>query len=223
MGSRKQTPSSAGALLTKRSIKPADHNAARVRNNQRRHRERVKNRIEHLEAKLNQTQDELAKALQTIQSLNAEVERCRQTSSCSGAAASAPPSDSTITPAALLRQPAISLKDLETLICKGCKGCNNKGNLSDGGQGPLLGCATDIQALNTEQEDESSMKPQVAGESTTSCKEAFRILAEQNYASLDTPAMRSWLEPGFRRGLSVGEGCRVSNTLLFTLLSYVSS
>lgn len=208
MGPRKQSPA-AGALVTKWSIKPADHNAARVRNNQRRHRERVKSRIENLEAKLAETQAALEEALQTIKDLNAEVEGYRRT---------AP--DTSITPAALLHQSPISFKSLEGLICKCCK---SDGNSSDAGQGPLLGGTAGIDSLSAEHEDESSMRPQVTGESTTCCREAFKMLAEQNYASLDTPAMRAWLEPGFRRGISAGEGCRVTNSLLFALLSHISS
>lgn len=64
--------------VDKWSTKPADHNATRVRNNQRRHRARVKSRIQDLEARLDETNARLERALSTVASLTAELEALRR-------------------------------------------------------------------------------------------------------------------------------------------------
>lgn len=61
--------------VTKWSSKPADHNAVRQRNNQRRHRERVKLHIAQLGSRLEETERELQKALATIERLTAKLDR----------------------------------------------------------------------------------------------------------------------------------------------------
>jgi hypothetical protein len=60
-------------MMSKWSAKPADYKAARLRNNQRRHRERVKCRIAELEARLAVTQLQLEKALARITDLSNEL------------------------------------------------------------------------------------------------------------------------------------------------------
>lgn len=57
------------------SCKPPGHEAARLRENQRRHRARVKGRIAELEAALSNTQTRLDEALQRIDALTAEIHR----------------------------------------------------------------------------------------------------------------------------------------------------
>jgi hypothetical protein len=60
-------------MMSKWSAKRADHKAARLRNNQRRHRERVKCHIAELEARLAATQLQLDKALARITDLSNEL------------------------------------------------------------------------------------------------------------------------------------------------------
>ncbi|KAL2141919.1 hypothetical protein VTI28DRAFT_1804 [Corynascus sepedonium] len=57
------------------SCKPPGHETARLRENQRRHRARVKGRIAELEAALSNTQTKLNEALQRIDALNAKIHR----------------------------------------------------------------------------------------------------------------------------------------------------
>lgn len=59
--------------MIKWSAKPADYQATRLRNNQRRHRERVKDHITGLEARLAETQLQLDKALARISELTEEL------------------------------------------------------------------------------------------------------------------------------------------------------
>ncbi|KAK4243078.1 hypothetical protein C7999DRAFT_18512 [Corynascus novoguineensis] len=72
-------PVSYRTRLHKFSCKPPGHDAARQRENQRRHRARVKNRIAELEASLSSAQSRLNDALKRIESLTAEVERLQHT------------------------------------------------------------------------------------------------------------------------------------------------
>ncbi|SPO04113.1 uncharacterized protein DNG_06796 [Cephalotrichum gorgonifer] len=60
-------------MISKWSVKPADHKAVRIRNNQRRHRERVKNHTATLEARLEETQLQLEKALARVAELTEEL------------------------------------------------------------------------------------------------------------------------------------------------------
>ncbi|KAK1762630.1 hypothetical protein QBC33DRAFT_551609 [Phialemonium atrogriseum] len=66
-------PSSCADMMSKWSAKPADYQATRLRNNQRRHRERVKHHITGLEARLAETQLQLDKALARISELTEEL------------------------------------------------------------------------------------------------------------------------------------------------------
>ena len=61
------------------STKPSGHNAARQRENQRRHRARVKDRIAELESALSGTQSRLDDALRYIERLTGEVQRLQHT------------------------------------------------------------------------------------------------------------------------------------------------
>jgi hypothetical protein len=60
-------------------------------------------------------------------------------------------------------------------------------------------------------------------ESTTRYRDAFRIIAEQNYACLEFSTVCGWLQSGFRQASAEEDGCRVKNNLLFALLDYISS
>jgi len=72
-------PDSYRTRLHKFSCKPPGHDAARQRENQRRHRARVKSRIAELEASLSRAQSSLDDALKQIESLTAEVQRLQHT------------------------------------------------------------------------------------------------------------------------------------------------
>lgn len=68
-----------------------------------------------------------------------------------------------------------------------------------------------------------AIKPPTTAESTTRCRDAYRIIVEQNYADVDQATISQWLQPGFRAPITSGDGCRVENKLLFALLDFVSS
>ncbi|KAH6886781.1 hypothetical protein B0T10DRAFT_549740 [Thelonectria olida] len=64
-------------MMTKWSSKPDDHKVVRLRNNQRRHRKKVKDHIAELESRLAETQLQLDQALARIARLSEELEQAR--------------------------------------------------------------------------------------------------------------------------------------------------
>ena len=64
-------------MMSKWSAKPADYKAARLRNNQRRHRKKVRDHVAELESRLSETQLQLDQALSRIAELSEELPRTR--------------------------------------------------------------------------------------------------------------------------------------------------
>ncbi|KAK0707391.1 Glyoxalase/Bleomycin resistance protein/Dihydroxybiphenyl dioxygenase [Lasiosphaeris hirsuta] len=153
------------SYVQKFSCKPPGHEAARQRENQRRHRARVKTQISELEATLAKTQNQLDDALRCIDSLTAEVERLQHTLQ---------QQDSS-------RQPSFPDGSSESL--------------DPGIDCPLL-------------------PPPSPGESTMTCRDAFSIIRERSVFGLDFDAATEWLQPGFRRAIVPGSGCRVQTHIL---------
>jgi hypothetical protein len=73
------------------------------------------------------------------------------------------------------------------------------------------------------EEDYRHLQPPGPTESTTRCRDAYKIIAQQNFAQLDLSTVHIWLEPGFRGPPIEDDGCRVENQILFALLDYVNS
>jgi hypothetical protein len=59
-------------------------------------------------------------------------------------------------------------------------------------------------------------------ESTTPCSEAYVLIDQQNFRSIDVEAIYVLLTQGFRRGMGHGDGCRVENGRLFDVLDFIS-
>ncbi|ELQ33539.1 hypothetical protein MGG_08028 [Pyricularia oryzae 70-15] len=64
-------------MMSKWSAKPSDYQAVRLRNNQRRHRKKVKDHIAELESRLSETQMQLDQALSRIAELSDALSRIR--------------------------------------------------------------------------------------------------------------------------------------------------
>ncbi|KAH7120931.1 hypothetical protein B0J11DRAFT_52452 [Dendryphion nanum] len=64
--------------------------------------------------------------------------------------------------------------------------------------------------------------PPAPTESTTLCSQAYVLIAQQNFRGIDPATIRTWLFQGFRRAQRKGEGCRVENTALMSLLDFIS-
>lgn len=219
------------ALMDKWSLKPADHNAIRVRNNQRRHRARVKSRVEELEARMERTSAELKAALSTISVLTAELEALRgsKASSTHHVGPPAVPAPPLAAAPSLPITPPSSLQSPETDLSQPL----------DFQQTPPTGVPTsspdlDIVIAATPAAVDDNMEegancdcqglpPSAPGESMMSCDLAFQIVKEQNHSGLEVATIRSWLGPGFRKALRPGGTCRVETNRLYEILDLITS
>ncbi|KAF2263561.1 hypothetical protein CC78DRAFT_533837 [Lojkania enalia] len=64
--------------------------------------------------------------------------------------------------------------------------------------------------------------PPSSTESTTLCSQAYVLISEHNFKGVDAATIRMWLFQGFRRARREGEGCRVENGVLMSLLDFIS-
>ncbi|KAK0750591.1 hypothetical protein B0T18DRAFT_409190 [Schizothecium vesticola] len=197
-------------------------NAARIRENQRRHRARVKSRIEELETALCGTQAKLDEALAVIEKLRTELRNC---------ASPAPPRTVPL--------------DEDALVSRGCcasatAGPSLRRNDSDGEQSnsetefltqaaprpPSRYHLSTVPETQTElgkdpdpQNAYAHLPPPCPGESTMLCRDAYSILRDRAGGAgnweLDMGTVTEWLKPGFRGAVVPGGGCRVQTQVLF--------
>ncbi|KAF2786199.1 hypothetical protein K505DRAFT_344009 [Melanomma pulvis-pyrius CBS 109.77] len=59
-------------------------------------------------------------------------------------------------------------------------------------------------------------------ESTTLCSQAYMLISQQNFRQIDAATIRLWLWQGYRRAQRRGEGCRVENGVLLSVLDFIS-
>lgn len=192
--------------VEKWSTKPADYNTARVRNNQRRHRARVKSHIQDLEMRLEDTSAKLESALSTIASLTAELEALRRGTPVTAGQ-----------PRALARSTAPTTPIPTS--CDGNDGCNTTDVV-------ITYCATlpqEVISGNTADCDCQGLQSPAPGESTVPCSSAFQMIEQQNYTGVEVTTIRAWLGPGFRKALKPGESCRVESSRLYELLDHITS
>ncbi|KAF2875975.1 hypothetical protein BDV95DRAFT_591379 [Massariosphaeria phaeospora] len=64
--------------------------------------------------------------------------------------------------------------------------------------------------------------PPAPSESTTLCSQAYVMISQQNVRNIDAATIRLWLWQGYRRAQRRGEGCRVENGVLMSLLDFIS-
>lgn len=241
------------AAIHKFSTKPPGYEAARQRENQRRHRARVKCRITDLEANLEATQTRLDEALKRIEQLTAEVQRLQATTQSSQEPSKQP---DLVGHASSIPEPAAS--------CGG--GCKSTENAcpsqevlplsSDAIADPVShglnsAVASDLfearsstlpsspfQPVDTSPPELSSDQPTISnnpnddcnllpppspGESTIRCREAYSMLKERVMADFDPELATEWLKPGFRRAVCPGDGCRVQTHVLFAFVDHITS
>lgn len=246
--------------MSKWSAKPADHKATRLRNNQRRHRKRVKDQIVELETRLVDTQTQLNRALARIDELSRELDQSKlhnesmsprshrkskdhsttidvtaERLEFSHGCLSAPVRESDMIlgddhcPLAQrgndepIQQP--SLLQSETISIVDPSWTHPPQFLAPSKNDIMLqGLPPDYEAFAGSADSNCChLPPPEPGKSTTRCRDAYLIISQQNYKGLDSTALRSWLEPGFRGAIREGDGCRVETDLLFALLDLISS
>ncbi|KAH7026733.1 uncharacterized protein B0I36DRAFT_161498 [Microdochium trichocladiopsis] len=245
MGIRPQKLSEHGAVLRWSSKPPADR-ASRVRENQRRCRQRAKDRVADLESRLASTQQQLQQALIKIEQLTTELDRAR------GRGADGAPAgvdDRAEAPGCLggaetMNYSAHRSLEPEMGVDLPSQQAPPRGRPSSSSLGP---CKTGPRRDDTPttQHEATSVRPRPRsispmdfasaiklgaspechyypmlkeGESTMSCGDAYKIILEQNYSGLDERAMLKWLRPGFRGPGASDEGCRVQSSILFACL-----
>ncbi|KAJ4420331.1 hypothetical protein N0V82_004430 [Gnomoniopsis sp. IMI 355080] len=208
-------------LMGKWSSKTTEQNANRVRNNQRRHRARVKSRMEELEARLHETNAKLEAALSTISSLTAEVEAFR--------AGQIPKSSQLELPRPLdYASPVLDHNPQYPQVTNTSTG--HSGNKPEEPSPTQRDAEPNVRAPTTELttiENDSichcleGAPPPAHGESTMSCSSAFQIIEQQNSSGVEETVIKAWLGPGFR--LKPGEACRVETNRLYELLDRITS
>lgn len=220
-------------LMDKWSSKPADYNALRVRENQRRHRARVKSRIEDLESCLEETNARLEAAITTIDGLHSELEALRRQprsqspgrSSCIGtpsfrasfaqeatltATVQAGPAGAVLLPSELAEQHAVSIS-------------SRTSQEFDSLGGEPIAAAPELAGGDRTDCNCEGFPPPAPGESTVLCSSAFQIIEQQNFSGTEVTTIRAWLSPGFRKGLRSGETCRVETNRLYELLDHITT
>ncbi|KAM7190769.1 hypothetical protein V8F20_009565 [Naviculisporaceae sp. PSN 640] len=239
------------ASVHKFSTKPAGYEAARQRENQRRHRARVKSRITDLEANLEATQHRLEEALKRIEELTAEVQRLQSATQASAG----------ISKQADLTSPASKTAEPVPSSCGG--GCNSTENACSSQKALDLSGDSDLNpdstsaigllhleagpatlptspvhtvetaslqfnsnsqtVTNDPNDDCDLLPPPNPGESTMRCREAYSMLKDRVMAEFDPELATEWLKPGFRRAVCPGDGCRVQTHVLFAFVDHITS
>lgn len=246
--------------MSRWSTKPAEHKADRLRNNQRRHRQRVKDHISDLESRLKETQLQLGQALDRVAELTQELDQVRaQTEGsacrpCREPLGSVPVENESISgdgsirhswfqkisesgedlydhcsivkrTALVAHEPSASPQTNDTNPMSPVpKSTPVPSAAPDNSSGRETVVANSQAQPDDYGEDEyCALPPPAPGKSTTRCRDAYIIIAQQNYKALDSYVIRQWLEPGFYGAPCDGDGCRVDTELLFALLDFISS
>ncbi|KAF5607991.1 hypothetical protein FPANT_620 [Fusarium pseudoanthophilum] len=197
--------------VTKWTLNP---NPTRVRDNQRRHRARVKARTESLEAQLNATQQDLQAARARIHELESFITANR---------------------------PLFVSKQGELPVGLGASnsGCDEltfttldeRSGQQELGRNAVasffeIECTDELSStmFSTVQrhDKDDQLPPVAAGESTTLCRVAYEIIEQHNITGVESFEIETCLRPGFRRATRMGEGCRVETTILYALIDRIS-
>lgn len=207
---------------------PKEQDAARVRENQRRHRARTKAHIADLERRLAETSAQLDEAVARNAALAREVERLRRdqavtitTKEGEGDRGDQPPSPSTDD--APVRTEEEEEEEGGTTTDMATDGNSPPGLPEE----PCVGAACPGRGLLEQPADDdacSDLPPTAPGESTIPCARALEILEGQNSDGRhDLLAFDGFLRPGYRRAAVEGGGCRVESSRVFAVMDAIQS
>ncbi|QDS72357.1 hypothetical protein FKW77_008121 [Venturia effusa] len=241
--------------MGRKKTKTHEEDLARVRENQRRHRARVKDQVATLEEKLAEKEALLAKAEERIAELTAalDFERSRVqerqpkiTPDPSFADIARTMTEEFALPAEFqLQQSPISVnEELAPARKRPCEGrcpwvylatvgtadsqpspSPSSGDSSEPSNEvvTLTGSPSYTETVELATKKCLDLDPPRFGESTTLCITAYNLIDQQNFRGLETSTVYQWLRQGFRSGHDRTDGCRVENSILFSLLDFVSS
>ncbi|KAH6854757.1 hypothetical protein B0I37DRAFT_422565 [Chaetomium sp. MPI-CAGE-AT-0009] len=236
--------------IHKFSCKPPGHDAARQRENQRRHRARVKGRIAELEELLSGTQTRLEDALKQIESLTAEVRRLQHAAGSSSTTSPQKPaqqqpfleppcrpeleaSDRAVS-GGITEQTLTAFDALPTFppaIYREAGAATPEPNLSgtrESTSSPeslaelLASSALPVSDFENPNDDCTLLPPPSVGESTIPCREAYAIIKDRSPPEFDLSTATEWLLPGFRCAIVPGTGCRVQTHILFAFVDHIT-
>ncbi|KAK0644328.1 hypothetical protein B0T16DRAFT_305644, partial [Cercophora newfieldiana] len=233
------------------SRKPPELEAARLRENQRRHRARVKARTEELEAALATTQKKLEDALRHIGTLTSELRQLRDfVENPNPSLHPSPPSSTSSSPAPVVLDDATNQTSEQPSFTgqthgEDCQGCSCGMCTPDKAPVPQFQAARGevdmmpvrhiLQAPITPPDQISTVFSQVGsledgcallpppgpGESTMLCRDAYSIIT-QRMSDVDVEMVTESLKAGFRRALAPGGGCRVQTHILFSFVDRIT-
>ncbi|KAF5556398.1 hypothetical protein FNAPI_5748 [Fusarium napiforme] len=199
--------------VTKWTLNP---NSTRVRDNQRRHRARVKARTESLEAQLSATQQELQAAqariheLESFMTANRPLLVSEQGELPVGLGVSNSGSDSD-GPTFTTRDERFGQQDLD------------KNEVASFLEIPSVDeLAPTMFSMVQHYDKDNQLPPVAAGESTTLCRVAYEIIEQDNITGVESFEIENCLRSGFRRATRMGEGCRVETTILYALIDRIN-
>ncbi|KAK4150638.1 hypothetical protein C8A00DRAFT_46026 [Chaetomidium leptoderma] len=182
------------------SCKPPGHDAARQRENQRRHRARVKGRVAELEEALSKAQNNLDDALGRIESLTAEVQQLRHALGSSST---------------FQRRPTAS-QEQGAGVGNSIVDCADDRRKDQHAVRPEFPHPIIPETRTPAPDNDCPLLPAPGvGESTMPCRVAYSILKDRSAPEVDLSAANEWLKPGFRRAIVPGAGCRVQTHILF--------
>ncbi|KAI0120690.1 hypothetical protein BJ170DRAFT_646421 [Xylariales sp. AK1849] len=224
-------------MIHKWSSKPPEHNALRLRNNQRRHRARVKRKTEDLETLLSETQSRLDQALVQISRLTAELERLRQPVRIDAS------HDACVLEARNCEEDALGgeIASMDDAVAMGLDRCLSVECRShENAQEPSATLVHDADhhgsdTITCHVQDDGGYRRDEApgeeqdlplprpGESTTSCKAAYQMIRQHACGDFDLLDLWRSLQPMFRCAVKEGQGCQVENQALFKMLDFVTS
>ncbi|KAF5637994.1 hypothetical protein F52700_4697 [Fusarium sp. NRRL 52700] len=205
--------------VTKWTLNP---NPTRVRDNQRRHRARVKARTESLEAQLNATQQELRAAQARIHELESFLTANRslfvsgQVELPTGLGAS----NSGNCDEPTCCRPILTVTNLGERSRQQDRDENSVAPFFEITPADVLTSTMFSTVQHYDQDDQ--LPPVAAGESTTLCRLAYEIINQHNMTGVESREIEHCLRPGFRRATRMGEGCRVETTILYALIDSIS-
>jgi hypothetical protein len=225
-------------FMSKWSSKTQDHKATRVRDNQRRHRARVKARVESLEAELTQSRQELRTTRARIEELEVLLAARDSAYAMSDHIYDSAPEPSRQLDQMIIEktlsadEPEFMSSTLGEQICshhplRPVNQPSGQQHLDPCPAPSLITVSTeDLITLSSIPADQTAAKPigfsliaqhdhggrlplVAPGESTILRRVAYEITTQQNTTGIDMSDVEQWLWPGFRRATKQGEGCRL--------------
>ncbi|KAL8394090.1 hypothetical protein RB595_002174 [Gaeumannomyces hyphopodioides] len=215
-------------MTQKWSSRPREQDAARVRENQRRHRARTKAYVADLERRLAEATAQLDEAVARNAELAMEIRRLQQNPTVAvneGDGRDGQP----------LSEDGAPVRGEEGVAVDEATDGRER---SPASQGPITAppapsrpptgspgetSVDSCPGLLEQPADSPAFPPAGPGESTIPCARALEILVEQNYDRHDLEAFGGFLRPGYRRAAAEGGGCRVESSRVFAVMDAIQS